>query len=192
MCVFTQNCLFQRFSFSRSWKVPARSRMAAKQNPDETKQKKREQMKRRDILSQIPNYWKVCKNLTKHFYNTSFRFAREQLGDVSKVLLNGLYDQESPLSIIRGPHKYIMPDIWQMVTQDRSSSLKQSNNISSRFNQVRKAPAEPGGKGAAGWTLWWELQPCSAENPAARDEEGRSYILALCSAAPSLLAMADL
>ena len=86
----------------------------------------------------------------------------------------------------------IMPDIWQMVTQDRSSSLKQSNNISSRFNQVRKAPAEPGGKGAAGWTLWWELQPCSAENQAACDEEGRSYILALSSAAPSLLAMADL
>ena len=125
--------------------------MAANQNPDETKQKKREQMKRRDILSQINNYWIACQNLAKHFYNTGLRFARKQLGDVSKVLLNGLYDQESPLSMIRGHD--IMPDIWQMVSQDRSSSLKQSNNISSRFNQVRKAPAEPGGKGAAGWTL---------------------------------------
>ena len=47
------------------------------------------------------------------------RFAREQLGDVSKVLLDGLYDRECPLSMICGQHHFIMKDIWEMVTQDR-------------------------------------------------------------------------
>ena len=47
------------------------------------------------------------------------RFAREQLGDVSKVLLDGIYDAESPLSKLHG-NFYFMKDIWEMVTQDRS------------------------------------------------------------------------
>ena len=46
------------------------------------------------------------------------RFAREQLGDVSKVLLDGLYDAESPLSKLCGNYLF-MKDIWEMVTQDR-------------------------------------------------------------------------
>ena len=47
------------------------------------------------------------------------RFAREQLGDVSKVLLDGIYDAESSLSKLHG-HFYFMKDVWEMVTQDRS------------------------------------------------------------------------
>ena len=46
------------------------------------------------------------------------RFAREQLGDVSKVLLDGIYDAESPLSKLHG-NFYFMKDIWEMVKHDR-------------------------------------------------------------------------
>jgi len=53
------------------------------------------------------------------------RFAREQLGDVSKVLLDGIYDAESPLSKLHG-HFYFMKDIWEMVTQDRFVLHQQS------------------------------------------------------------------
>ena len=55
----------------------------------------------------------------KFLHITPSRFASEQLGDVSKVLLDGLYDAESPLSKLFGHHYYLMKDIWEMVTQDR-------------------------------------------------------------------------
>ena len=56
------------------------------------------------------------------------RFAREQLGDVSKVLLDGLYDAESPLSMIRGHHYFFMKDVWEMVSQDRYVYLFKLNS----------------------------------------------------------------
>ena len=46
------------------------------------------------------------------------RFAREQLGEVSKVLLDGIYDAESPISKLHG-HYFFMKDIWEMVKHDR-------------------------------------------------------------------------
>ena len=49
---------------------------------------------------------------------TQSRFAREELGDVSKVLLDGLYDTGCPLFMIRG-HYFPIKDIWEMVTRDR-------------------------------------------------------------------------
>ena len=47
-------------------------------------------------LSDAPRL-KIWSNLMKVSYITQSRFASEQLGDVSKVLLDGLYDAESPL-----------------------------------------------------------------------------------------------
>ena len=65
----------------------------------------------------MPLDWKFGQIWLK-FHNTSSRFANEQLGDVSKVLLDGLYDAESPLSKLCGNYLF-MKDIWEMVTQDR-------------------------------------------------------------------------
>ena len=63
---------------------------------------------------------KIWSNLMKFSHIMPSRFAKEQLGDVSKVLLDGLYDAESPLSKLCGVgHYYFMKDVWEMVTEDR-------------------------------------------------------------------------
>ena len=50
--------------------------------------------------------------------STTLRFAREHLGDVRKALLEGLYDDESPLSCLGGIY-HVKKDIWEMVVRDR-------------------------------------------------------------------------
>ena len=39
----------------------------------------------------------------------------EQQRQVSKVLLDGLYDPESPLSILLGDHHVFMKEVWQIL-----------------------------------------------------------------------------
>ena len=38
---------------------------------------------------------------------------REQQRQVSKVLLDGLYDPDSPISILLGDHHVVMKKVWQ-------------------------------------------------------------------------------
>ena len=60
----------------------------------------------------------MWSNSMKVLFIILSRFAKEELGDVSKVLLDGLYDAECPLSMIRG-HYFPMKGIWELFTQDR-------------------------------------------------------------------------
>ena len=41
------------------------------------------------------------------------RLIREQQRQVSKVLLDGLYDFDSPISILLGDHHVVMEKVWQ-------------------------------------------------------------------------------
>ena len=43
---------------------------------------------------------------------------REQQRQVSKVLLDGLYDPDSPLFILRGDHHVFMKEVWKVLVED--------------------------------------------------------------------------
>ena len=43
------------------------------------------------------------------------RLIREQQRQVSKVLLDGLYDFDSPISILLGDHHVVMEVLWQQM-----------------------------------------------------------------------------
>ena len=46
------------------------------------------------------------------------RLIREQQRQVSKVLLDGLYDPDSPLSILLGDHHVFMKEVWKVLVED--------------------------------------------------------------------------
>merc|ERR1712179_587395 len=49
------------------------------------------------------------------------RLVKEQKNRVSKVLLDGIYDEESPLQKLRAPNnvvKDVMPVVWEYLTWD--------------------------------------------------------------------------
>ena len=67
----------------------------------EARQRREEERKRQEILNK--------KNLKIFYCN---RMIREQQRQVSKVLLDGLYDPDSPLTIILGDHHVFMKEVW--------------------------------------------------------------------------------
>ena len=46
------------------------------------------------------------------------RLIRYQQRQVSKVLLDGLYDPDSPLSILLGDHHVFMKEVWKVLVED--------------------------------------------------------------------------
>ena len=49
------------------------------------------------------------------FQTDCHRLVREQQRQVSKVLLDGLYDPNSQLSILLGDHHVFMKEVWQIL-----------------------------------------------------------------------------
>ena len=46
-----------------------------------------------------------------------FRLIREQQRQVSKVLLDGLYDPDCPLHLVLGDHHVLMKEVWIELTK---------------------------------------------------------------------------
>ena len=46
-----------------------------------------------------------------------FRLIREQQRQVSKVLLDGLYDPDCPLHLLLGARRILMEEVWIEVTK---------------------------------------------------------------------------
>ena len=62
-------------------------------------------------------YYKI-PNFLQHEKLIITRLIREQQRQVSKVLLDGLYDPDSPLFLLMGDHHVVMKEVWKVLVEN--------------------------------------------------------------------------
>ena len=85
----------------------------------EARQRRKEERRRQDFFLQIPHALTAPKfPFSPHKKLIFTRLIREQQRQVSKVLLDGLYDPDSPLFTLLGARHVIMNKVWQLLKED--------------------------------------------------------------------------
>ena len=92
----------------------------------EARQRREEERRRQEIFAFTNSanilfnhflYYKI-PNFLQHEKLIITRLIREQQRQVSKVLLDGLYDPDSLLFILLGDHHVFMKEVWKVLVED--------------------------------------------------------------------------